>query len=143
MEISKGDRISVHYTSLLDDGTVIDSSEGGEPFAFKVGTGGVFPGVDRAVIGMKSGDRKALYLDPQDAYGERREDLVHKVARGELPDELDLTPGQRIGAHNPDGTELEFTVLAANDDIVTLDANPPFSGVSVTVRLEVIHVRRA
>ena len=34
-----GDIVSVHYTGQLDDGTIFDSSDGGDPITFPLGQG--------------------------------------------------------------------------------------------------------
>ena len=38
-----GDKVKVHYTGKLDDGSVFDSSEGGTPLEFTLGEGQVIP----------------------------------------------------------------------------------------------------
>ena len=52
---TRGDRVVVHYTGWLADGTQFDSSRGSEPFAFKLGVGEVIAGWDEGLVGQQVG----------------------------------------------------------------------------------------
>jgi FKBP-type peptidyl-prolyl cis-trans isomerase len=63
--------VVVHYTGWLEDGTLFDSSiTRGEPFSFTLGTGGVIPGWEEGLLGMKAGGVRQLIIPPDLAYGE-------------------------------------------------------------------------
>jgi peptidylprolyl isomerase len=66
-----GQVVAVHYTGTLADGTVFDSSEGGEPIRFALGTGMVIPGWDEGIALMNQGGQAILVIPPAMAYGER------------------------------------------------------------------------
>ncbi len=67
-----GDRVQVHYTGTLEDGTQFDSSYArDEPFEFVLGAGGVINGWEEGIALMKVGGRSALIIPPELAYGER------------------------------------------------------------------------
>jgi FKBP-type peptidyl-prolyl cis-trans isomerase len=64
------DKVTVHYTGMLTDGTVFDSSvERGQPVTF--GVGQVIPGWTEALQLMKEGGKWTLYIPYDLAYGER------------------------------------------------------------------------
>jgi len=67
-----GDRVQVHYTGWLLDGTKFDSSvDRGQPFVFPLGAGRVIRGWDEGVAGMKPGGKRKLVIPPDLGYGAR------------------------------------------------------------------------
>ena len=72
IEAANGDRVTVHYTGWLIDGTKFDSSiDRGQPFVFSLGAGQVIQGWDRGVRGMQVGGVRKLTIPPELAYGDR------------------------------------------------------------------------
>ena len=68
----KGDKVKVHYTGKLLDGTVFDSSvERGTPIEIPIGMGYVIPGWDEGIVMMSKGEKGILYIPYDLAYGER------------------------------------------------------------------------
>ena len=64
------DRVTVHYSGTLVDGTEFDSSyKRGQPATFAVG--GVIPGWTEALQLMKEGAKWKLVIPPELAYGKR------------------------------------------------------------------------
>lgn len=69
-EAQPGSPVTVHYTGWLEDGTEFDSSlDSGQPFQFVLGQGGVIPGWDEGVAGMKEGGKRRLVIPSDLAYG--------------------------------------------------------------------------
>jgi FKBP-type peptidyl-prolyl cis-trans isomerase len=68
----QGQRVSVHYTGWLTDGTKFDSSrDRGQPFQFTIGRGEVIKGWDEGVASMKVGGKRKLTIPPELGYGAR------------------------------------------------------------------------
>jgi peptidylprolyl isomerase/FKBP-type peptidyl-prolyl cis-trans isomerase FkpA len=67
-----GDRVTVHYTGWLTNGTKFDSSKDhNQPFSFTLGKGDVILGWDKGVAGMKAGGKRKLTIPPDLGYGTR------------------------------------------------------------------------
>lgn len=68
----RGSFVSVHYTGMLQDGTVFDSSyPSGAPFRFALGQGVVIQGWDEGIALMSEGARGRLIIPPELGYGQR------------------------------------------------------------------------
>lgn len=67
-----GQRVSVHYTGWLTNGTKFDSSKDrNDPFDFPLGGGRVIRGWDEGVQGMKVGGVRKLTIPAELGYGSR------------------------------------------------------------------------
>ena len=135
-----GDRVRVHYTGRMDDGEVFDSSAGGTPLAFTIGQGQVIRGFEHGVIGMAAGEARTVHIPCADAYGEHNSDGVMEVPRHEFPPDLELEIGARVEGQQADGHAVAFTIVAATDAAVTLDANHPLAGKDLTFELTLVSI---
>jgi FKBP-type peptidyl-prolyl cis-trans isomerase FkpA len=69
---ASGQKVTVHYTGWLTNGTKFDSSKDrGDPFVFPLGKGQVIKGWDQGVQGMKVGGKRKLTIPPEMGYGAR------------------------------------------------------------------------
>lgn len=64
-----GDKVFVHYTGKLTNGTVFDSSRDRDVFEFTLGKGDVIKAWDIGVASMKKGEKCILICKPEYAYG--------------------------------------------------------------------------
>ncbi len=140
-EATSGDTVRVHFTGKLEDGTVFDTSREGDPLRFEIGADEVIDGFERAVEGMEVGENREAELQPDEAYGERDEELVFPVPRNQLPEGFDPEAGDEVAVEIEDGREVPGRVAEVEDDSVTLDLNHPLAGRSLTFEIELVDVR--
>lgn len=136
-----GDTVTVHYKGTLEDGSVFDSSEGGDPLEFTIGAHEVISGFEDAVIGMAAGDRKTQEIEPAEAYGAREDELVFHVPRSSMQPGFDVSPGDFVRVTLPDGQTAPMQVLEVDEEAVTLDANHPLAGKTLTFELELVAIK--
>jgi peptidylprolyl isomerase len=139
-QAKQGDIVQIHYTGKLDDGTVFDTSRERHPLRFTIGKGQVIEGFEQAVVGMNTGDFKTAKLPMELAYGPRRDDMIVTMDRSQLPPELVPMVGQRLELTQTDDRKILATVTNVTDSTLTLDANHPLAGKTLTFDLELIAI---
>lgn len=136
-----GDRVRVHYTGTLEDGTVFSSTyEEKEPFEFTIGGANILPSFQNAIIGMKVGETKSISVLPEDAYGQHRKEFVFEMAKTQAPGDLELALGKRLQVRTRDGKAMIATVRAITEESVILDANDPLAGRTLKFAIELMEV---
>ena len=140
-QVEMGQTVRVHYTGKLTDGEQFDSSHPrGEPLEFTLGLQQVIEGFEKAVLGMTVGDSKTVEIPAEQAYGERREEMVAEFPRSEIPDSIELQEGITLTSTSPDGRTMHFRVHSFDEEIVTLDGNHPLAGKELIFEIELIEI---
>jgi peptidylprolyl isomerase len=139
-QAKQGDTVQIHYTGKLDDGTVFDTSRERHPLRFTLGKGQVIAGFEQAVVGMNTGEFKTAKIPVEQAYGQRRTDMIVTIDRNQLPSGLDPKIGQRLEMTQADDQNILVTVTGATDSTLTLDANHPLAGQQLTFDIELIGI---
>ena len=70
-EATAGQKVTVNYKGMLENGKEFDSSYDRGPFSFSLGAGQVIKGWDEGVAGMKIGGKRKLIIPPELGYGSR------------------------------------------------------------------------
>lgn len=117
-----GDVVKVHYTGMLTDSTIFDSSigQGRDPLVFQLGIGRVIKGWDEGITYLNPGATATLIIPANLAYGEKgagnvippNSTLIFKVELLEIVPKLesfnfDITGKEKIKT----GTGLEYVVV--------------------------------
>ncbi|APE42767.1 peptidylprolyl isomerase [Sulfitobacter alexandrii] len=139
-EVKSGDKVAIHYTGTLQDGTKFDSSEGRDPLEFEVGSGQIIPGLDGALPGMSVGEKKVVKVPSTEAYGEVNPEMRQAVPREGIPADIPLDIGTQLQMQTPDGQALPVTVVEVDESTVTLDANHPLAGKDLQFDIEVVSI---
>ena len=129
------DTVEVHYHGTLDNGEVFDSSREREPFSFEVGTGQVISGFDEAVRQLKVGETITVRMEPEEAYGLRRDDYVL-----ELPISL-LQAGLELGDPVVFENGARGVITDVSEENFTVDANHWLAGEALTFEIELVSIK--
>jgi peptidylprolyl isomerase len=136
----KGDKVKVHYTGTLEDGTVFDTSRNREALEVTIGSGTVIRGLEDALEGMSVGETKELEVPSSDAFGPRREELVIQVEKDGFPTNIDPQEGMTLKLSGPEEVEVPAVITEVSEDAVTIDANHPLAGKDLTFLLELTDI---
>ena len=137
--IEKGSSVKIEYTLKDDKGAVLDTNAGKESLAFTQGAQQIIPGLDKALLGMKTGDSKKVTVKPEDAYGAVDPKAEAEVPRDALPQGAAVV-GTRLLARGQDGQPRPVTVKAVKDATVLLDLNHPLAGKTLFFDVKVVSV---
>ncbi len=135
-----GDTVQVNYTGKLADGVVFGTTVGREPLEFKLGASDMIPGFEKAVLGMKVGEKKTVTVPANEAYGPHRDDLVLEVPREKFPGNIIPEVGQILQVPLSSGGTTAVIVTKVTDTTVTVDTNHPLAGQDLTFKIELIKI---
>jgi len=135
--IEKGSKVKVHYTGKFEDNNIFDTSVDREPLEFMVDEGMLIPGFENGVIGLNAGEKKTIELNPEEAYGPVREELVNEVPVENLPEGVEV--GNMLQAQTEQGS-VNVVVTEINETTAIVDANHPLAGKKLIFELEVLEV---
>ena len=134
--------MTLHYRLRLEDGTEVLSTFGGNPATLALGNGELAAGLEQCLAFAEPGGSYVFELEPTQAFGERREELVQSLPRASFGGELALEVGALIEFSAPDGTRHAGQVRALHDHDVVVDFNRPLAGRRVRFQVEVLAIAR-
>ncbi len=146
MEINQQCVVALTWTLSDTLGEELDVLD--EPVEFLIGGQDLFKKIEDALQGHGVGATVALQLEPEEAFGDYKEDLLFLEKRELFPAELE--EGMTIeGSALPPGCNPEapkdalYTVTEIYPEHVVLDGNHPLAGIALRLRLKVEAVREA
>lgn len=142
MKVAENSVVVIDYKLTDNDGEVIDSSEGAGPLAYLHGMGNIITGLEEALLGKEAGDVVQASIEPAKGYGERQEDMKQEVPR-ELFSGIDnIELGMQFQSETEQGPVM-VTVVAVEEEMVTVDGNHPLAGVHLNFDVTIREVREA
>lgn len=133
-----GSKVKVHYTGILNDGKVFDSSEGKEPLEFTIGENQVIKGFENGIKEMKLNEEKTIKIKPNEAYGEKNEQLIMKVPRDKFPPEVQV--GGHLILKGPQGQSIPAVISEIKEGMVIIDLNHPLAGKELNFKIKVVGI---
>ena len=141
--IAKGKVVKLAYSLKNSKGETIDVADSKDPFLYLHGAKEVVPGLEKALEGMKKGDKKSVTVAPKDGYGEINPELKIEVTRSQFPQNVELKSGMQFETHTQDGYGMIFTVESVTCEKVLINGNHPLAGETLHFEVEVLEIRAA
>ena len=147
--VEKGDFILLELEGKDQDGRVFDSTNGevakklhGKegPLLVVFGMDRLIPGIYDALMGMKEGEEKSVHLTSDQAFGDRKKDLVKIMSSSEFArHKVNPEPGLVIHVDTDTG-RLYGTVKSVTGGRVMVDFNHPIAGQEVDYSLKLLKI---
>lgn len=144
MVVKKGDTVVVEYEGKLETGEVFDSSKHGDhshPITFTIGEHQVIPGFEKGVEGMKEKEEKTIKLEPEDAYGERQEQLKQTIPKSAIKMDKEPEAGMILNVQAPNGQNVQVPIVATDKETITIDMNHPLAGKKLIFEVKVLEIK--
>ena len=139
-----GDNVSVYYTLMFENGTIISSNMNGTPEAVTVGEKDIIPGFSNAIVGMGLNQKKTVIIPYDQAYGAYRSDLVRVVNRTGPIANITFTPGQYYTIHRKTDNAISVVrITNVTPSTVTWDENSPLAGQNLTFTVQIVSLNKS
>lgn len=138
-----GDTVTIDYVLRRGDGQIVGDTSQAGPQQITLGSGQIFPQIEEALIAMQVGDQQTVAIPSDNAFGPRHPELIVEIPRSNLPPEPAPQPGMSLQAQQSDGTPVNLTIVAVNEDSVTADGNHPLAGEDVTFEVTLREIAQA
>lgn len=135
-------RVTLHFAVRLMDGTEMDSTFAGQPASFVWGDESLLPGFERALLGLKAGDKRSVYIEAENGFGAYNPDNIQQFREDEFADDMNLQTGVVVSFRDASGAELPGVISLIEDNWVTVDFNHPLAGRDLTFEVEILSVER-
>lgn len=139
--VAKNKVVSLTYVLRNQKGDIFEYRD--LPVAYVHGSGAdLFPKIEQALEGRNVGDRVTVTLTPADAFGDRDPKLTFTDDLENAPPELRRV-GAEFEAQNAKGESIVLTVTHIENGKITVDANHPLAGQTITFEVTVQDIRNA
>tara|TARA_R110002110_G_scaffold283415_1_gene497616 strand:+ start:716 stop:1279 length:564 start_codon:yes stop_codon:yes gene_type:complete len=140
--VTEGDKVVLHYIGTLEDGEQFDNSYNrGTPVEVELGSGNLIVGFEKAVLGMKVGQKKSVSMVKEDAYGDINPAAVVTVPKDGFPSDFPFNKkGVVVPLRNENGQEFFGRLKDVGEETVVVDLNHPMAGKNLNFDIELIGI---
>ena len=137
--IEDGSKVQLHFSVAIENGVEIDNTRSrNEPVSLVIGDGNLLPGFEKALFGLRAGDRRTVSLPPGDAFGEWNPENVQRFDTVKFEQRPEV--GHMIEFEDKAKASLFGVVMSVEDDITEIDFNHPLAGKNITFAVEIFKV---
>jgi FKBP-type peptidyl-prolyl cis-trans isomerase SlyD len=130
--ITKGKKIKISY-DLAVNGKLVKSTS----LRYVHGHKEILPGLEKALRGMRVGDRKRICLAPEQAYGQENPSSIREFPKSRFP-KRDHFVGREMKS-SKDGKYFA-SVREVRKDTLVLNFNHPFAGKTLEYIVQVLSI---
>jgi peptidylprolyl isomerase len=136
-----GDRVRVLYSRVRTPCNGDVRQPRLKTLEFTAGSNEVMPGLSAGVIGMIQGQSKRLTLQPDEAFGPVKPELVKEIPRAQIPKRITLRVGKRLSALSTwTGRQRRVRVVEIGPKSVKVDGNHVLAGQVIELDVQLIAV---
>lgn len=135
--------VTLHFSLSLEDGQLVDSTRGKQPGTLVIGDETLPPGITKLLLGLKTGDKRAFVIQPEQAFGKYNDKNVQQMPRDQFDPEQPLSEGLVVQFQGPGGYSLPGVVRRILTDFVEVDFNHPLAGRNLLFDVEIIAIGAA
>lgn len=138
--VAKDKVVSITYVLRNQRGAIVEYRD--LPVTYVHGGGDLFSKIEQALEGRAVGESVTVTLSPQEGFGEHDPKLTFTDDLENAPPELRRV-GAEFEAQNARGEAIHLVVTRIADGKITVDANHPCAGQTVTFEVKIVDIRDA
>lgn len=139
--VAAGDTIQLRYALRpRGGGDLVSNFDDAEPETVTLGDGTLAPMLEQWLFDLPPGERHVFLLDPWQAFGESRPELIQNLPRTDLPPDMPFKVDQLVEFAMPNGQTMAGRILEIGDDAVKIDFNHPLADLSIEFEVEVVRI---
>ena len=137
--IEDGAKVALHFSVAIENGVEIDNTRNREePVSLVMGDGSLLPGFEKALFGLRAGDRRTVHLPPEDAFGQWNPENIQIFDTVKFEQRPII--GHMIEFEDKAKASLFGVVKSVNEDTTEIDFNHPLAGKNITFEVEIFKV---
>ena len=139
IRIQAGSKVELHFSVSIENGIEIDNTRGrDEPVSLVIGDGNLLEGFEKALFGLRAGDRRIVHLPPEDAFGQWNPENIQIFDTVKFEQRPII--GHMIEFEDKAKASLFGVVKSVNEDTTEIDFNHPLAGKNITFEVEIFKV---
>ncbi|HQZ60142.1 MAG TPA: FKBP-type peptidyl-prolyl cis-trans isomerase [Acinetobacter sp.] len=139
IRIQAGSKVELHFSVSIENGIEIDNTRGrDEPVSLVIGDGNLLEGFEKALFGLRAGDRRTVHLPPEDAFGPWNPENIQIFDTVKFEQRPII--GHMIEFEDKAKASLFGVVKSVNEDSTEIDFNHPLAGKNITFEVEIFKV---
>jgi len=139
--LNPGDTFTLHYALRPRGGDdVISNFDDAAPETLTLGDGTLAPTLEQWLLDLVPGERHVFLLEPWQAFGDSRPDLIQTLPKSDVPADITLEVDQLVEFAMPNGETLAGHILEVADDAVKVDFNHPLADLSIEFEVEIVDI---